>query len=153
MIRLRRYKSDKQPIYSYLTKFEKALAIGMRANRIAVDPTQPCLIYIKNETDVQRLAELELEENVLPLVIRRTSPDGKEFEDWIFDDDQHLYKDLNTDISSYRFFDQTNGVTTATSGDDEIQRLEMELLIAEKEKSIDKEFHYSFITGKVEKLN
>lgn len=94
MIRLRRFKSDKEPIYSYMSKFERARALGMRANQIAVDPNKPCLIYIKDETDVQRLAELELEEGILPIVVRRTSPSGETFEDWIIDSDQHVYKDV-----------------------------------------------------------
>lgn len=94
MIRLRRILSDKEPKYTYMTKFEKAKAIGTRANQIATDPNKPCLVYIKDETDVQRLAELELEECVLPISIRRISASGKEIEDWVIDSDQHIYKDL-----------------------------------------------------------
>ena len=101
MIRLRRFQSDKEPIYSYMSKFEKARALGIRAQQIAVDPNKPCLIYIKDETDVQRLAELELEEGVLPIVIRRYSPSRREYEDWVIDSDQHLYKDIYTNPSAY----------------------------------------------------
>jgi DNA-directed RNA polymerase subunit K/omega len=93
MIRLKRYRSEKEPLYSYMSKFEKARALGMRANQIAVDPTKPCLIYIKDETDVQRMAELELDENVLPIIVRRTLPND-EYEDWGLDNDQEVYKDL-----------------------------------------------------------
>jgi DNA-directed RNA polymerase subunit K/omega len=123
MYRLKRYNSNKEPLYSYATKFEIARGLGMRANKIAVDTKSPCLVYIKDETDVQRLAELELEENVLPIIIRRFSTDNKEFEDWIFDSDQDVYKDLlPTEEDNLKIFEQENS---------------------------NKEFHYSFIDKKV----
>ena len=93
MYRLKRYKSEKLPRYSYMTKFEKARIIGDRANQIATDPSKPCVVLIGKETDVQKLAEKELKENVIPEVIRRTNNDG-EYEDWVLDEDQETYKDL-----------------------------------------------------------
>lgn len=94
-LRLKRYKSDKQPRYTYMTKFEKARALGMRANQIANDSTKGCLVLIGDETDVQRLSKLELEENVLPIIVHRLNTNDED-EYWELDKDQGIYKDLNS---------------------------------------------------------
>ena len=92
--RLRRVDSDKEPKYSYMTKYERAIGIGKRARHIIEG--KEALIAIKKETDVQRIAEIELEQNVLPIVFRRYIPETGENEDWELDVDQHIFKDLTS---------------------------------------------------------
>lgn len=56
-----------------LTKFEKARIIGARALQLAMGA--PFLIERpKDEFDTVRLAQLELEKEVLPLTIKRPRP-------------------------------------------------------------------------------
>ena len=96
MYRLRRCNNvDKEPKYSYMTKFEMTLALARRS-RFIIKNSPPVLVAVKKETDVQRLAVLELEQNVLPIAIRRIIPDTEEYEDWELDDDQDVYKDLTS---------------------------------------------------------
>lgn len=93
LIRLKRYKSDKEPRYSYMTKYDIARALGMRSQQIATDPKKPCISRINQETLSYDLASLELyRDNILPIVIRREYENG-ECEDWVLDDDQTTYKD------------------------------------------------------------
>ena len=90
--RLKRYKNEnKKPRYSLMEKYEKARALGERALLIASG--RSAIVDVKSETDPLKIAEMELKANVLPVVIRRYI-DDEEFEDWVLDDDQHIFKDL-----------------------------------------------------------
>ena len=58
-----------------LTRFEKARIIGARSLQISMG--SPILIEIPPEISTpMEIATLELEENVLPISIRRALPDG-----------------------------------------------------------------------------
>ena len=63
----------------WLTKYERTRILGTRATQIAMGaaPTVEC----PDETDPLRIAEKELLEFRVPLVVRRYLPDGS-FEDW-----------------------------------------------------------------------
>lgn len=93
--RLRRYRNhidaNKLPQYKKMSKFEKAKAIGIRATEI--EKGKPPLVAVKNETDPMRLAEIELEHNVLPVIIRSSITTGG-YDLWELDSDQKSYKDL-----------------------------------------------------------
>ena len=58
----------------YLTKYEKARILGIRAMQIANGA--PVLVETGNELDPLNIAELELKEGKTPLIIRRNLPDG-----------------------------------------------------------------------------
>ena len=57
----------------YLTKYEKARIIGVRAEQLAngFNPS----VNVEGMTDVVKIAEKELKERKLPLIIQRTLPD------------------------------------------------------------------------------
>ena len=58
-----------------LTRFERARVVGVRALQIAMGA--PVLIDVPRETKSPiEVAEIELQEGVLPISIRRTLPDG-----------------------------------------------------------------------------
>ncbi len=58
-----------------LTRFERARVVGARALQIAMGA--PVLIDVPRETKSPiEVAEIELQEGVLPISIRRTLPDG-----------------------------------------------------------------------------
>jgi DNA-directed RNA polymerase I, II, and III subunit RPABC2 len=58
-----------------LTRFEKARIIGARSLQISMG--SPILIDVPPEISTpMEIASLELKENVLPISIRRTLPDG-----------------------------------------------------------------------------
>jgi len=61
----------------WLTRFEKARIIGIRALQISLGA--PVLIPIEDveNLDSLRIAEKELEAQVLPVIIVRWTPDGK----------------------------------------------------------------------------
>ena len=58
----------------YLTKYEKARILGIRAMQIANGA--PVQIDIGSEIDPLNIAELELKQDKTPLIIRRHLPDG-----------------------------------------------------------------------------
>ena len=58
----------------FLTKYERARIIGYRAEQIASN-TPPC-VDIGNLTKAVDIAEKELIERKLPLIIKRTLPNG-----------------------------------------------------------------------------
>ncbi len=90
--RLRNYTTDsKEPRrYKYVTKYQITQALGSRGTELASN--KPTLVHIKNETNPENLAVLELEENVLPDVIKLTNDDDT-VEYWELDDDQDVYRD------------------------------------------------------------
>lgn len=62
-----------------LTKYERARILGTRALQISMNA--PVLVTIEGETDPLTIAQKELRQRVIPLVIRRLLPDNT-YEDW-----------------------------------------------------------------------
>lgn len=62
-----------------LTKYERARILGTRAVQISMNA--PVLVAIDGETDPLIIAEKELRERVIPLIVRRVLPDNT-YEDW-----------------------------------------------------------------------
>ena len=58
----------------YMTKYEKARVLGVRALQISANA--PVLVDLEGETDPLQIAMKELREKKIPLVIRRYLPDG-----------------------------------------------------------------------------
>ena len=63
----------------YLTKYERARVLGTRALQISMNA--PVMVDLEGETDPLRIAQKELRERKIPIVIRRYLPDGS-YEDW-----------------------------------------------------------------------
>ena len=59
---------------TYLTKYERSRVLGYRANQISMNA--PVTIDTVGINEPRKLAEMELEQGKIPLVIRRTLPDG-----------------------------------------------------------------------------
>jgi len=69
---------------SYLTKYEKARVLGMRAKQIE-DNHDPFVDVAKNVVESYIIAELELKEKKIPFIIKRPMPNGG-FEYWKLED-------------------------------------------------------------------
>jgi DNA-directed RNA polymerases I, II, and III subunit RPABC2 len=67
----------------YLTKYERARVLGTRALQISMNA--PVMVDLDGETDPLRIAEKELRERKIPIIIRRYLPDGSH-EDWSMDE-------------------------------------------------------------------
>lgn len=67
----------------YLTKYERARVLGTRALQISMNA--PVMVDLDGETDPLRIAEKELRERKIPIIVRRYLPDGSH-EDWSIDD-------------------------------------------------------------------
>jgi DNA-directed RNA polymerases I, II, and III subunit RPABC2 len=67
----------------YLTKYERARVLGTRALQISMNA--PVMVDLDGETDPLKIAEKELRERKIPIIIRRYLPDGS-FEDWSVDE-------------------------------------------------------------------
>lgn len=67
----------------YLTKYERARVLGTRALQISMNA--PVMVDLDGETDPLRIAEKELRERKIPIIIRRYLPDGSH-EDWSIDE-------------------------------------------------------------------
>ncbi|KAI8352058.1 RNA polymerase, subunit omega/K/RPB6 [Blakeslea trispora] len=63
----------------YLTKYERARILGTRALQISLNA--PVMVDIDGESDALAIANKELREKKIPLIIRRFMPDGT-YEDW-----------------------------------------------------------------------
>ena len=63
----------------YMTKYEKARVLGTRALQISMNA--PVLVDVAGETDPLKIANKELRDRKVPLVVRRYLPDGS-YEDW-----------------------------------------------------------------------
>ena len=59
----------------YLTKFEKIRVLGARATQISLGA--PSTVDITGLTDAMEIAQKELDEKCLPLVVQRKYPNGK----------------------------------------------------------------------------
>lgn len=67
----------------YLTKYERARVLGTRALQISMNA--PIMVDLDGETDPLKIAEKELRERKIPIIIRRYLPDGSH-EDWKVDE-------------------------------------------------------------------
>ena len=67
----------------YLTKYERARVLGTRALQISMNA--PVMVDLDGETDPLKIAEKELRERKIPIIIRRYMPDGSH-EDWAVDE-------------------------------------------------------------------
>ena len=67
----------------YLTKYERARVLGTRALQISMNA--PVMVDLDGEIDPLKIAEKELRERKIPIIIRRYLPDGKH-EDWAIDE-------------------------------------------------------------------
>ncbi|KAF7728040.1 DNA-directed RNA polymerases I, II, and III subunit RPABC2 [Apophysomyces ossiformis] len=67
----------------YLTKYERARVLGTRALQISLGA--PVMIELQGESDPLVIAKRELREKKIPLIVRRTLPDGS-YEDWCIKD-------------------------------------------------------------------
>lgn len=69
------YFKNKRTTRPYITKFEKAKIIGVRAEQLAVG-AKANIIVPEYLTDVRKIAENEFYEKKIPFIIRRKLPDG-----------------------------------------------------------------------------
>jgi DNA-directed RNA polymerase I, II, and III subunit RPABC2 len=67
----------------FMTKFEKARVLGTRALQISMNA--PVMVELQGETDPLVIAQKELKEKKIPIIIRRYLPD-KSYEDWHVDE-------------------------------------------------------------------
>ena len=74
---------SKRMTTKYMTKYERARVLGTRALQISMNA--PVMVDIGGETDPLKIAEKELFERKIPLIIRRYLPDGS-YEDWSLDE-------------------------------------------------------------------
>ncbi|MDA7573720.1 DNA-directed RNA polymerase subunit omega [bacterium] len=73
------YNNDKITM-PYMTKFEKAKLLGVRAEMIA-SGDKPMVEIVGKVSNAYEIAVMELKQKKIPLIIRRTLPNGK-IEDW-----------------------------------------------------------------------
>mmetsp|Transcript_35526 Transcript_35526/g.33695 ORF Transcript_35526/g.33695 Transcript_35526/m.33695 type:complete len:130 (+) Transcript_35526:137-526(+) len=67
----------------YMTKYERARVLGTRALQISMNA--PVTVDIAGETDPLKIAQKELRERKIPMIIRRYLPDNS-YEDWHLDE-------------------------------------------------------------------
>ncbi len=70
---------EKRVTSKYMTKYEKARILGMRALQLS-NNAQPT-IEIYGETDPLKIAYMEMKRGTIPIIVRRYLPDGRH-EDW-----------------------------------------------------------------------
>jgi DNA-directed RNA polymerase I, II, and III subunit RPABC2 len=70
---------DERVTTNVLTKYERGRILGARATQIA--DNAPVLVALEGEVDPYMIACKELQQRVIPFVIRRYLPDGT-YEDW-----------------------------------------------------------------------
>ena len=63
----------------FMTKYERARVLGTRALQISMGA--PVTVALDGETDPLRIAQKELRNRTLPIIIRRFLPDNS-YEDW-----------------------------------------------------------------------
>ncbi|KAK8790929.1 hypothetical protein WA158_005560 [Blastocystis sp. Blastoise] len=68
---------------AYLTKYERARVLGTRALQLSMNA--PPMVQINGETDPLAIANEELNQKKIPLIIRRYLPNGTH-EDWRLDE-------------------------------------------------------------------
>ena len=69
------YFKNEKTTRPYITKFERAKIIGVRAEQLAVG-AKANIIVPEYLTDVRKIAENEFYEKKIPFIIRRKLPDG-----------------------------------------------------------------------------
>jgi len=79
-----KYLTIKRQTKPFITKFERAKILGVRAQMIA-GGDMPLVKVPKHITDAYEIALLEYNAKRMPLMIRRTNPDGT-VEDWRLED-------------------------------------------------------------------
>jgi len=62
-----------------MTKYERARILGARALQLSMNA--PVLVDLEGETDALNIAMKELNNKMIPLVVRRYLPDNT-YEDW-----------------------------------------------------------------------
>lgn len=67
----------------FLTKYERARVLGTRALQISMGA--PTTVAAEGETDALRIAQKELQQRKLPMIVRRFLPDNT-YEDWRLED-------------------------------------------------------------------
>lgn len=67
----------------FMTKYERARILGTRALHISMNA--PVMVQLDGETDPLRIAQKELRERKIPIMIRRYLPDDS-YEDWSIDE-------------------------------------------------------------------
>ncbi len=78
------YYQNTKKTSPYLTKYEKAKILGVRAQMIATG--SPSMVNVPSHiTSTYDIALLEFKEDKIPLLIRRFLPDGN-YEDWRLED-------------------------------------------------------------------
>ena len=74
------YYNNEKVTMPYMTKFEKAKILGIRAEMIA-SGDKPLIENIRSFDNAYNIALEELKQKKIPLIIRRTLPNGT-IEDW-----------------------------------------------------------------------
>lgn len=75
----KRIPNEERKTSQYMTKYERARVLGVRATQISANA--PVLVDLEGETDPLAIALKELNQKKMPLVVRRYMPDGW-YEDW-----------------------------------------------------------------------
>lgn len=75
--------AGKRTTTRYMTKYERARVLGTRALQISMGA--PVMVGLQGETDPLDIAQKELQNKKIPLMLRRYLPDGS-FEDWGVDE-------------------------------------------------------------------
>ena len=74
---------DQRITSRFMTKYERARILGTRALQISMNA--PVMVDLEGLTDPLKIAEKELEQRKIPLIVRRYLPDGT-YEDWPIND-------------------------------------------------------------------
>lgn len=77
------YTSLEKKTKPYMTKYEKARVLGTRA--LQISRNSPIMVDANGESNSLKIAQMELRERKIPIIIRRFLPDGT-YEDWKIDD-------------------------------------------------------------------
>lgn len=75
--------NQKRVTTPYLTKYEKARVLGVRALQISMKA--PVMVELDDEIDPLEIAMKELKHRKIPFIIRRYLPDNT-YEDWRVDE-------------------------------------------------------------------
>lgn len=78
-----KYRSKSKVSKPYITKYEKAKILGIRAQQLATG-SKP-MVPIHDKINIKEIARAEYSEKKIPLIIRRYLPNG-DFEDWRLSD-------------------------------------------------------------------
>jgi DNA-directed RNA polymerase subunit K/omega len=70
----------KHHTFPFLTQYERTRIIGMRANQLS-QGSQPFITVPVHVTDVREIARMELEQKVIPYILKRPLPNGS-YEYW-----------------------------------------------------------------------